>query len=62
MNRWLKDKWAWLKTFNNPPTVRVTADSIVKSDSSPVFYIRGRVRVDVEIKEVEFKLDNITEL
>lgn len=28
---WFKDKWNWLKTFNNPPKITINADLLHNS-------------------------------
>ena len=47
MKKWIKDKMAWLKTFNSPPVVTIKARAIV--DASVV--VEGRAELYMEAKD-----------
>jgi len=47
MKNWLKDKWNWLLTFNEPPRIKIKAENII---GPKAIIIYGRMIVDVEGK------------
>ncbi len=44
---WFKDKWAWLLTFNNPPTVILSAKNIITECEYEHIHVKGRAIVHV---------------
>jgi hypothetical protein len=49
IKEWLNDKWSWLKTFNNPPTIRIKAKSIFMYNADGhVITIDGRANLSID--------------
>lgn len=44
---WLRDKWSWLKTFNNPPVVTINQNLVAYEGEPPAVIMDGRVIVQV---------------
>lgn len=57
MKKWLKDKWGWLKTFNNPPTVVINMGCVtqLQDEDKDMFVVRGRVIVEANIETLELR-------
>jgi hypothetical protein len=43
---WIKDKVAWLKTFNNPPEVVISGNPLYPTEGA-LFSVSGRIKVDI---------------
>lgn len=44
---WFKDKWWWLKSFNNKPTVVINATEIYSDQDLPILVQTGRVETTI---------------
>ena len=44
---YIRDKWHWLLTFNNPPKVTINQDLVVYEGEPPAVIVNGRLRLEV---------------
>jgi hypothetical protein len=53
IKEWFKDKWAWLNTFNKPPTIKINAKNILMHNKDGhVITIEGRANLSIEAEEL----------
>ena len=56
LKEWLKDKWHWLQTFNEVPTVTIKAGKITfDAEDGYVIVANGRMNVEIDSNKMVVK-------